>query len=149
MPRCAEFYTQKQNGVSLPLHAGSLSQSSQAPTSIGSTLPQSAHRADSPLSEGAKGRCYILAPTTPHPSALTGSHLPPGEGPLGRTGSLQAGEGYFCISIRFSRSRSLHPLSRNRCCGNSPCTGEPYASPFVHTVPARSGGREFLNRKPF
>ena len=54
MPRCAEFYTQKQNGVSLPLHAGSLSQSSQAPTSIGSTLPQSAHRADSPLSEGAK-----------------------------------------------------------------------------------------------
>ena len=35
---------------------------------------------DSPLSEGAKGRCYILVPTAPHPSALTGSHLPPGEG---------------------------------------------------------------------
>ena len=40
------------------------------------TLPRSAHRADSPLLEGAKGLYLVSVPTAPHPSALKGSHLP-------------------------------------------------------------------------
>ena len=50
------------------------------PACRGSLYSEQPARRCLPLHRGAFGRCKPLVPTAPHPSALTGSHLPPGEG---------------------------------------------------------------------
>ena len=49
-------------------------------TATGSHVHFYSLRGAQPYTPGAFSRCEPVASTAPHPSALTGSHLPPGEG---------------------------------------------------------------------
>ena len=72
--------------ISQPLRADSfpwrrsLSSEHPTPTSHASTLPQSVHSADSPLSEGARRRCVTANPYRPSSVCPDGQPPSPGEG---------------------------------------------------------------------
>ena len=70
--------------------------------------------------------CNVLVPTSPHPSALTGSHLPPGEGyPQKNRYPCISGEGYFAPHRGIFRKSEITPPQSRRCRDSSPYTGEP------------------------